>query len=774
MAPSGVSVPLVLVLLLVLVLVSAPAAAQRCNREPPDRNTAKTAGGGGFRIKFSGGVDTYTPGTIYTVKLMGWRTQYLAEKFTAFSLVAENSRTGGSSVRDAGSFQVFGFGLAKFDPNCPNMVTQTSTVPKTEAEVLWMAPRAGAGCVTFKAVVVRSRYVWYMDDEGLTKELCEEGSSHRPPRQHQQQEQSHQQQQQQAEGTCCACDEAKYELRFDGLWSRESHPKDFPRNEWLTHFSDVLVASHVPDVSMWQEGEPASDGLKQVAEYGYTRKLEQEMKVKGRALRTLTRAKGLWHPNVQGTTAVDFKVDKKRHHFSAVTMLGPSPDWILGVSGLNLCLKNCSWMEEKVIDLGLYDAGTDSGISYESPNAPEAERQPVRAITAEWPADPRAPFFGAPAAPVARITLTRTRVIPRSCDHQPDVGRHTSGADDLPRDDRPECMVTPWSDWSECSVTCGEGLSMRTREYKLPAKAQMMNCKQQLVEKVLCDAPLTCDGRPRPVSDHSGLGELSGLCAMSSWSAWSPCSVTCGQGFRMRRRNYLDRMGRKKCFHDTEEKEKCMAVQAECPETEEEEVDSACPVTDWSFWSPCSVTCGSGQRVRARLLLLPEREQAQCQHVRLMDKGPCEAARRSCTLDMMEAKRVCMLPREMGPCRGNFERWYFEPMKGMCVRFVYGGCRGNQNNFETFEDCQTSCSVVAGGGGGSPAAHNLVSTAPEPVDCMVTPWLPWEPCDRTCGRRGSGRQRRVRRIKVHPRNGGRRCPRRMERYRRCRNLPPCI
>ena len=31
-------------------------------------------------------------------------------------------------------------------------------------------------------------------------------------------------------------------------------------------------------------------------------------------------------------------------------------------------------------------------------------------------------------------------------------------------------------------------------------------------------------------------------------------------------------MGRKKCFHATEEKEKCMAEQTECSEAEEEEV----------------------------------------------------------------------------------------------------------------------------------------------------------------------------------------------------------
>lgn len=48
----------------------------------------------------------------------------------------------------------------------------------------------------------------------------------------------------------------------------------------------------------------------------------------------------------------------------SVPSSGPSPDWIVGVSGLNLCLPNCSWTPSKVVDLYPYDAGTDNGITY--------------------------------------------------------------------------------------------------------------------------------------------------------------------------------------------------------------------------------------------------------------------------------------------------------------------------------------------------------------------------------------------------------------------------
>ena len=37
----------------------------------------------------------------------------------------------------------------------------------------------------------------------------------------------------------------------------------------------------------------------------------------------------------------------------------PSPDWIVGLSKENLCLANCSWVDNRVIDLYPWDIGTD-------------------------------------------------------------------------------------------------------------------------------------------------------------------------------------------------------------------------------------------------------------------------------------------------------------------------------------------------------------------------------------------------------------------------------
>ena len=41
----------------------------------------------------------------------------------------------------------------------------------------------------------------------------------------------------------------------------------------------------------------------------------------------------------------------------------PSPDWIVGLSKENLCLPNCSWVDNRVIDLYPWDISTDRYVT---------------------------------------------------------------------------------------------------------------------------------------------------------------------------------------------------------------------------------------------------------------------------------------------------------------------------------------------------------------------------------------------------------------------------
>lgn len=48
--------------------------------------------------------------------------------------------------------------------------------------------------------------------------------------------------------------------------------------EWLTHWSNIIGATHSSNYSIWQYGGYASLGLKELAEYGVIRTLEEEIK----------------------------------------------------------------------------------------------------------------------------------------------------------------------------------------------------------------------------------------------------------------------------------------------------------------------------------------------------------------------------------------------------------------------------------------------------------------------------------------------------------------
>lgn len=75
-------------------------------------------------------------------------------------------------------------------------------------------------------------------------------------------------------------------------------------------------------------------------------------------------------------------------------------------------------------------------------------------------------------------------------------------------------VLGPWSEWSQCSVTCGGGKQRRNRECGLPKTRSNQNNP--------CQAPLSeeqnCNDKNCPI--------------LTPWTDWSDCSKTCGGGYR--------------------------------------------------------------------------------------------------------------------------------------------------------------------------------------------------------------------------------------------------
>ncbi|TGZ55943.1 hypothetical protein CRM22_010267 [Opisthorchis felineus] len=60
-------------------------------------------------------------------------------------------------------------------------------------------------------------------------------------------------------------------------------------------------------------------------------------------------------------------------------------------------------------------------------------------------------------------------------------------------------------------------------------------------------------------------------------------------------------------------------------------------------------------------------------------------------LSITQRPASCRLPAVVGQCRASFPRYFYDSKVNRCEPFVYGGCGGNANNFESVEQCENVC-----------------------------------------------------------------------------------
>lgn len=202
-------------------------------------------------------------------------------------------------------------------------------------------------------------------------------------------------------------------------------------------------------------------------------------------------------------------------------------------------------------------------------------------------------------------------------------------------------------------------------------------------------------------------------CAVSDFHPWGGCSVTCGQGFKRRFREFLypDLARSQQC--DTSvlvDTERCMGAFPSC--TDVEEVRPGCEVTDWTEWGSCNATCGKGIQIRTRRYVYPP-PHTDCR-VDLYDDQSCEGTECTpegnkkklskvtmphCATSYLNLKlfflEICTQAVDLVKCHGSFPRYHYDVSSQTCRKFSYGGCGGSQNIFETKDACERTCGSIS-------------------------------------------------------------------------------
>ncbi|XP_075705040.1 spondin-2 [Rhinoderma darwinii] len=294
---------------------------------------------------------------------------------------------------------------------------------------------------------------------------------------------------------CTAEEIAKYSIVFTGKWSQTSFPKQYPLYRPPAQWSSLLGVSHSSDYHMWKRLDHASNGVRDFAEKGEAWALMKEIQAAGEKIQSVH---GIFStPSISsgtGQSSTELETHSRHPYVSFMVRIVPSPDWFVGIDSINLC-DGKTWKKSVSIDLHPYDAGTDSGFTFSSPNFATMPQGTVTKITSSSPNHPANSFFYPRLKnlpPIAKVTFRKLKgKITSFLDIASNVTTTGNEIEENVSETPLDCEVSSWSPWGLCKGSCGSnGVKSRTRYIRMKAANNGTACPS-LIEDKECE-PENC------------------------------------------------------------------------------------------------------------------------------------------------------------------------------------------------------------------------------------------------------------------------------------------
>ena len=145
------------------------------------------------------------------------------------------------------------------------------------------------------------------------------------------------------------------------------------------HFTTLIGAVHNDSVTFWSSGGTASAGIESMAEIGGTGTLRSEINVAmPNALAVISKSIA---SGGTATATVDITLTTGHPLVTLTSMIAPSPDWFVGVSGLSL--RNSAddgWQSSLTVNLYPWDAGTENGTEFSLSNPDTSPQGTITSI----------------------------------------------------------------------------------------------------------------------------------------------------------------------------------------------------------------------------------------------------------------------------------------------------------------------------------------------------------------------------------------------------------